>query len=69
MFEQCQNCLFYEKDDDDMRRSLKDKIIENDPNPDKHYCDCWAKQGYVIPKNIWEDKTTCPHYAKDKWRK
>lgn len=65
MFDNCKNCLFYDKEDDDMRRSWQDRIIENDTNPDKHFCDEWSKQGYVIPRDIWEGKKKCPYFFKD----
>lgn len=64
MFDNCKSCLFYDREEDKLRRSLADVIIIDDPNPDKHYCDMvWDEENsYVIPKEVWENKTKCEHY-------
>ena len=67
MFDNCKNCLLYDRRDDEDRRFLNDVKIVDDPNPDKHFCDMWDEENsHVIPKEVWENKTKCKFYVKDR---
>ena len=62
MFDNCKNCLFYDREYDEIEQENDDIELLVDPNPNPHFCRAW-KQG--IPKDIWEHRTKCPHYINE----
>lgn len=66
MFDNCKTCLFYNSMYDNMCREEEDEIIEDEPIFDKHFCVMWDDNEPVIPKDVWEHRTKCPHYVKPK---
>jgi len=60
MFDNCKSCLFYYKDYDDMYREEDDELPYDGSHPDNHFCISFQDG---IPKDIWHNKTKCPHYV------
>jgi hypothetical protein len=57
--EQCNKCVFYDKDYDELRRSGDDIIIPNTP-AEKHYCRMYDS---FIDNGIVTDKKKCKHFT------
>ena len=62
MFDNCKNCMFYDKDRDDLYRAYDDEMELDGSFPDNHFC-IHFENG--IAKDIWEHRSECPHYLKD----
>ena len=58
--EQCNKCIFYDKDYDDMKRSGDDIVIPNTA-AEKHYCRMY--DGF-IDNDIVTDKKKCSYFTK-----
>jgi hypothetical protein len=58
--EQCNKCVFYDKDHDELRRSGDDIKIPNTP-AEKHYCRMYES---FIPNDVVTDKKKCEFYIK-----
>ena len=65
MFDNCKTCLFYDKEYDDICRVEDDELSLDGSLPDNHFCMMWNDNEEVIPKDVWKNRTKCPHYIKD----
>lgn len=59
---QCESCIFYDKEYDELLQSGDDVIVEGeDPYQEKHYCRGFndGRDGGLIDSEIVEDKVEC----------
>jgi len=54
----CENCLFYDKDNDELRRSGEDVVIIGEEEPDNHFCFAYTP----IPAGVFNGAKDCPQY-------
>lgn len=57
---QCENCIFYDKEYDELRQSGDDIAIVGQENKEKHYCRVF-KNG--IDDDVIEDMKDCKKYS------
>lgn len=57
---QCEQCLCYDKEYDELRQSGYDTIIIGQHNAQKHYCWSYNKE---IEIDIVNDIVNCKHYV------
>ena len=62
MFKNCKDCMFYNKERDELYRSDDDELNLDGSLPDNHFC-IRFRDG--ITKNVWRGITKCSHYVKD----
>lgn len=62
MFDNCKDCMFYDKDRDDLYREYDDEMPLDGSIPDNHFC---VRFQSGIAKEVWEHKAKCPYYVKD----
>ena len=54
----CKKCLFYNVDEDEMRRSGQDVIVDGKEPPDDHFCFAFTP----IPDGYFSGARDCPKY-------
>ena len=55
----CNNCLFYDKQYDDMRQEYDDVIVVGNDQPPKHFC---VQYEDGIPKDIFYGGNACKFF-------
>ena len=67
--EQCKNCIFFDKEYDELRQEYNDVVYAQQEIKEKHFCRLYwdITQGGVIPQEVWENKVKCKYFvSKDK---